>query len=91
MIENNIGSGLNGSRRRRSGDGKIMKRFRRSKNSKKSKNEKTIKEVVKPREGKLKKQNYVRFIEKTTGKVVLANYKLKGMVVEQEDLSLIHI
>ena len=86
MIENNIGSGLNGSRRRRAIGGKILKRHRRSKNNNK-KNEKTIKEGIKPREGKLKKQNYVRFIEKTTGKVILANYKLKGMVVQQEDRS----
>ena len=46
-----------------------------------------INEVLPP--NKAGKQNYVRFIEKTTGKVIVANYRLRGMAkhVQVDDRS----
>ena len=91
MIENNEKSGLSQSgsrRRRRTADGQIYKRVIRSRRAKS--NEKHIDEVVKPRKGG--KKNYLRFMDEESGKVVVANYKIKGskeadLVQMQEDRS----
>ena len=76
-IEHNTPSGLN-NRRRRDASGHLIRRLTRHNRRRRSgKNEKMINEVEKPK--KTGTQNYVRFMEKTTGKVIVANYRLKGM------------
>ena len=74
-IAHNTPSGLNRRRRRDTG-GKIIRRFTRQTRHRRN-SHKLINEVVPPKKGG--KRNYLRFMEKTTGKVIVANYRLKGM------------
>jgi hypothetical protein len=76
MIKNNENSRLSRSkskRRRRTADGKIYKRLIRSRRKKST--ERHIDEVVKPKEGG--NTNYLRFMDEESGKVIVANYKIK--------------
>lgn len=85
-IEKGIHSGLSksGARRRRSANGQIYKRFTRNKRNAKD-HEKLIDEVLPPKKGGKSKKNYMRFMEKDSHKVVVANYRVKDGAVTKFD------
>ena len=82
-IKNGIGSGLNGNRRRRrrSPEGKIVRRDTERKNKGGSHIVWEGHEVAK--DWVEKGESYARFVEKATGHVMIANFKLGGKTEER--------